>query len=133
MMSVMTVDLQVNAAQLQGGIKMQVEAAERDPGEARKLFGIDQMSIEERKVELRKATLVCFPMFFVKRNLIIVIQDLAALKKGKTTLVWFPCAIQNPHISFIRTSALLRKATNSSSSTSKFVRLKRHWPRTLLR
>lgn len=61
MMSVMTVDLQVNAAQLQGGIKMQVEAAERDPGETRKLFGIDQMSIEERKVELRKATLICFP------------------------------------------------------------------------
>lgn len=51
------VDLQINATQLQGGIKMQVEAAERDPGEARKIFGIDQMSIEERKVELRKATL----------------------------------------------------------------------------
>lgn len=132
-MSVMTVDLQVNAAQLQGGIKMQVEAAERDPGEARKLFGIDQMSIEERKVELRKATLVCFPMFLVKQNFIIIIQDLAVTKRGKTKLVWFPCAIQNPHISFIRTSALLRKATNSSSSTSKFVRLKRHSPRTLLR
>lgn len=54
------VDLQINAVQLQGGIKMQVEAAERDPGEARKIFGIDQMSIEERKVELRKATLACF-------------------------------------------------------------------------
>lgn len=55
------VDLQINATQLQGGIKMQVEAAERDPGEARKIFGIDQMAIEERKDELRKATLVCFP------------------------------------------------------------------------
>lgn len=81
------VDLQINAVQLQGGIKMQVEAAERDPGEARKIFGIDQMSIEERKVELRKATLVCFTDVLCEAELIIIIQDLTVTKRGKTTLV----------------------------------------------
>lgn len=61
MMTVLDLKINSDAAQLHGGIKTRVEVAERDSGEARKIFGVDQMSNEERKVELRKATLVCFP------------------------------------------------------------------------
>lgn len=62
-MTLMQLNLKMNnvVTQLQGDLKSRVEVAERDSGEARKIFGVNQMSNEERKVELRKATLVCFP------------------------------------------------------------------------
>lgn len=44
--------------QIQVDIKSQVQVAESDPAQARKLFGIDQMSTDQRKVALRKTTLV---------------------------------------------------------------------------
>lgn len=55
-MTVMTMDLKISsdASHLQSSIKTRLEVAERDSEEARKIFGIDQMSTEERKVELRK-------------------------------------------------------------------------------
>lgn len=92
MMTVMTMDPKMsrNASQLQGDIKARVEVAERDFGEAKKIFGIDQMSTEERKEELSKATLVCFPDLLMKQNFIFFIQDLAFTKNVKTILVRNP-------------------------------------------
>lgn len=119
-MTVMTMDLKISsdASHLQSGIKTRLQVAERDSEEARKIFGIDQMSTEERKVELCKATLVCFPDLLVKQNFIFFIQDLAGTKKVKTTLVWLSRSISIFYgLLFNRTLVPLRKATNFSSST----------------
>lgn len=44
--------------QIQVNIKSQVEVAESDPVQAQKIFGIDKMTTEQKKVELHKTTLV---------------------------------------------------------------------------
>lgn len=44
--------------QIQVDIKSQVEVAESDPVQAQKIFGIDKMTTEQKKVELHKTTLV---------------------------------------------------------------------------
>lgn len=50
-----------NVSQLREDITTAVMSAENNQEEARKIFGVDRMTPEQRRTTLRKATLVCFP------------------------------------------------------------------------